>query len=103
MITAKSVKTGVTITRNSSFFKKIPSRKNEDTLHDEQDEISINGDRDSNVVQNEDVHDHVAINRNEGTTDVENEQFEPRRNPPRERNRPSYLRDDIRNLLNTGN
>ena len=36
MITAKSVKTAVTITRNSSFFKKIPSRKNEGTSHDDQ-------------------------------------------------------------------
>ena len=100
MIIAKSVKTAITITRNTSFFKKIPSRK-KGTSHDDQYEISINGDGD-NVVQNEDVHDDVAINRNEDTTDVENGQFEPRRNPPRERNRPGYLRDDIRNLLNTG-
>ena len=101
MITAKSVKTAITITRNSSFFKKIPSRRNEGTSHDDQYEISNNGDGD-NVVQNEDVHDDVAINRNEDTTDVENGQFEPQRNLPRERNRPGYLRDDIRNLLNTG-
>ena len=30
------------------------------------------------------------------------ELIEPRRNPPRQRNRPQYLQDDIQNLLKLG-
>ena len=108
-ITARSNRTGYCITRNSSFFKKIPNRNdsiaggyenysNGASDLDDQDNYNndIGGD---NGVQNE-------ANTNENNVDdfgnnVVNPEIVLRRNPIRERNRPSYLQDDIQNLLDT--
>ena len=88
MITARSNKTQSPITRNSSFFKQIPNRHEfivDDDDDDNDNEINDNANRD--IIQD---------SNNQEVTG-------PRRNPPRERNRPLYLRDDIRNQLSMGN
>ena len=90
MITAQSSTAGTLITRNSSFFKKIPRRLEEEPTDDEYEVVDNAADNANDPI--------VSINN-----DNENEVFVHRRNPPRERRRPAYLRDDIRNLLNTGN
>ena len=108
MITARSNRTGYCITRNSSFFKKIPNRNDSiagdyenysngaSDLDDQNYNNDIGGD---NGVQNE-------ANTHENDVDdlgnnVVNPEIVLRRNPIRERNRPSYLQDDIQNLLDT--
>ena len=90
MITAQSSTAGTLITRNSSFFNKIPRRLEEEPTDDEYEVVDSAADNVNDPI--------VSINN-----DNENEVFVHRRNPPRERRRPAYLRDDIRNLLNTGN
>ena len=87
MITAKSNATHRYITRNSSFFKKIPSRN-------EKKESVYISDTDNDI---EDDTGNSTVNE-----EVDRELM-PRRNPTRQRNRPPYLQDDIRNLLGTPN
>ena len=92
MITARSSITQRTITRNSSFFKRIPSR----TIRMESGYFS-----DSDI----DIENNVQNESNRISVSCEGEELNsetiPRRNPVRQRNRPPYLQDDIRNLLDT--
>ena len=97
MITAKANKTGTTITGNSSFFKKVPDRMNEN-CNESGSEYS------DEMERHIDINNSVRIdNGDDVDVDVENEQILPRRNPYRVRNRPAFLRDDIKNLLEPGN
>ena len=109
MITPRSNRTGYCITRNSSFFNKIPNRNDSiaggyenysNGASDLDDQNNYNNDiGGDNGVQNE-------ANTNENNVDdlcnnVVNPEILLRRNPIRERNRPSFLQDDIQNLLDT--
>ena len=86
MITAKSRTTGRFITRSSSFFKKIPNCVNNDTKNVSiVSETDISSDSDNDIDLN-------------GVDDM-NVPVVPRRNPIRQRNRPKYLQDDIRRVI----
>ena len=113
MVTAKSTKENRWITRNSSFFKKIPDKRYTDSstssriyedyaLDDTDEEIddvsSIN--EELNEMQNQiEIEEVAEENEIEVDRQADEELELPRRNPPRERNRPQYLRDDIENLV----
>ena len=96
MITARSNNTQSTITRNSSFFKKIPNRnRNEFIVDNDSDDHETDYDSHDNETNDDENRDITEHSEHQVTVH--------RRNPPRERNRPLYLRDDIRNQLNLGN
>ena len=117
MITAVSEETKKFITRNSSFFKKVPNnntnKKDENNI-DITEDVPKNLGNHSNIIYNytniedentntdqlEDLGDHNTI-EDEIQVPIEVDHEIPRRNPVRERLRPLYLRDDVTNLLNT--
>ena len=98
------------ITRNCSFFKKLDSRKKDDSLSF--DEI---GRAEDEVPNNRPVNDMVEefltiepniIDDREGDIAIEDiaaddSRIEVRRNPPRNARRPEPLRADIQELLNS--
>ena len=106
MITAKSTTNSVLITRNLSFFKKLKDRKSENELDYnelfEDDNISLVESAEQGVnAENEQV---INVDAEEpDVEDTNDAEVLPRRNPPRIRNRPLYLRDDIENLISEGN
>ena len=94
MITAKSYNTGRDITRNSSFFKKIPDNREQSEY-----ENYIEASDTEDIVNSDEVN---GVDINEGGN-VSLEEILPRRNPIREHNRPQYLRGYIQNLLEMAN
>ena len=115
MVTAKSTEGNRWVTRNSSFFKKVDIKKSKpqhnEYLYDseesnaendgiEDNEVGPNEIEDNEVRPNE-IEDNEIQNEAE-VNEGEEEQVLPRRNPPRERNRPEYLREDIENVINLG-
>ena len=111
MITARCSKTNRVITRNSSFFKKLkgkntkksPNMVREDAAaHVSDDDIELPG-HNSEGDENEELGESdVENSESNGSIDEVPEMIEPRRNPARERNRPQYLQDDIRSMINLG-
>ena len=109
MITAVSDVTDKRITRNTPFFKKIsPEVRKDDIKKDTITNIlnvehlggSINNGTVPHIIDIADVEDVETENLNEEETEnVAGNEVPPRRNPIRERRRPSHLRDDIEHLL----
>ena len=99
MITAISNTTRRSITRNSSFYKRIPSRKNAEGEYDNDSDVADISDdytEQSDGLNEINFDDEIS---QEGDNNDTTQQTIPRRNPARERNRPAYLQDDIQNLL----
>ena len=102
MITAKSSIENRWITRNCSFFKRIPSSLRNNTKSKQSDEYTIEG---SNNTEEPDIEgtneplDNEVEDLEVDQSEDEIEAIQPRRNPPRERIRPPYLRDEIENLI----
>ena len=102
MITAVSDVSGKQVTRNSSFFKKVPVpsitdiNSNDDLMDNDTIHDAVDLEEDETVSENDselDALDHDSEN------EVEDSDQSPRRNLHRQRRRPAHLRDDIANLL----
>ena len=111
MITAKSNSTNKCVTRNSSFYKQIPTTLSkrfpmENYNLPSQDEVEeIKGHEINDKTRRNEINEELNPSNENENEDIEEEILEniPRRNPARERNRPQYLRDDIQNVVNLEN